>query len=138
MKNQPKKWLRILMAVVGCGLMVATIPAFTPVSVLATVHGWLGLGEFPDAPIAIYLARSTSMLYAVHGALMLVVSLDMDRYLPLLKYFGWLHVAIGLGLLGIDLTAPMPWYWTTLEGLPIALTGLVIVWLQRLASRDVG
>ena len=63
--NQYATWLRWLLAIIGCGLMVATIPLFFPVALMATIHGWLGLGEFPEAPIAIYLARSTSLLYAV-------------------------------------------------------------------------
>jgi hypothetical protein len=136
MKN-PKKWLRILLVLIGCGLLVATIPIFFPVSLITTIHGWLGLGAFPDEPITIYLARSTSLLYAVHGCLILLVSFDLERYWPLVPVIGWLHVAIGLMMLGIDLTTPMPWYWTAVEGIPVALAGLVIVWLYRLANSAV-
>lgn len=135
--NEPKKWLRILLAVIGCGLLVATIPIFFPASLMATIHGWLGLGEFPDQPITIYLARSTSLLYAVHGALMLIVSLDLDRYWPLVPVFGWLHVVIGAMMLAIDLTTPMPWYWTAVEGVPIAIAGLVIILLYQSANRTI-
>ena len=132
--NPSKKWLRLLLAVIGCGLMVATIPVFFPASLMATMHGWLGLGEFPNVPITIYLARSTSLLYAIHGTLMLIVSLDLDRYWPLVPVFGWLHVVIGLTMFGIDLTTPMPWYWTVGEGIPVAIAGLVIVGLYRAAN----
>ena len=129
--KQAQKWLRLLLAVIGCGLMVATIPVFFPVSWMAGIHEWLGLGKFPEAPITIYLARSTSLLYAVHGSLMLFVSFNLERYGPLVPLFGWLHVIIGLVMLGIDLTAPMPWYWTAVEGIPIAIAGLVIVGLHK-------
>lgn len=132
--NNPRKWLRVLLAVLGCGLMVATVPIFFPVNLMATIHGWLGLGEFPDQPITIYLARSTSLLYAIHGLLMVIVSFDLNRYWPLVPVFGWLHVVIGLLMLGIDLTTPMPWYWTAAEGIPISLAGLVIIWLYRRAN----
>ena len=134
--NRAKHWLRILLAVIGCGLMVATIPVFFPVQWMSTIHQWLGLGPFPEAPIAIYLARSTSMLYAIHGTLMLIVSFDLDRYWPLVPVFGWLHVVIGIVMLGIDWSTPMPWYWTAFEGAPIAAAGLLIVWLSRLAAAD--
>jgi hypothetical protein len=130
----PAKWVRWLLAITGCGLMVATIPVFFPVQLMATIHGWLGLGEFPDGAIAIYLARSTSLMYAVHGFLMLFVALDIQRYWPLVRVFGWLHVVIGLTMFGIDLTTPMPIFWIVGEGIPIAIAGLIIVWLYRKAN----
>lgn len=125
------KFLRALLALVGCGLLVAAAAVFLPVETMAQMHRWLGLGEFPDAPITRYLARSTSLLYAVHGALMLFVSFDLKRYWPLVAVFGWLHVVIGLTVLGIDLSSPMPLYWTAGEGLPIAAVGALIVYLWR-------
>ena len=128
------KLLRAILAVVGCGLLVAAAAVFLPVETMAQWHRWLGLGEFPDAPITRYLARSTSLLYAVHGALMLYVSFDLKRYWPLVALFGWLHVAIGLTMLGIDLTSPMPLYWILGEGLPIAAVGALIVYLWRKAQ----
>jgi hypothetical protein len=131
----PAKWLRLLLAIIGCGLLVATFAIFLPVKLMATIHQWLGLGEFPDSPITIYLARSTSLLYAVHGLLMLVVSFDMKRYWPLVPIFCWLHVVIGLTMFGIDLTSPMPIYWIVGEGLPIAATGLFKIWLWKKACR---
>ena len=125
------KFLRAILAIVGCGLLVAAVAVFLPVETMAQWHRWLGLGEFPDAPITRYLARSTSLLYAVHGALMLYVSFDLKRYWPLVVVFGWLHVVIGLTMLGIDLSSPMPLYWTAGEGLPIAAVGMLIVYLWR-------
>jgi hypothetical protein len=74
------------------------------------------------------------MLYAVHGCLMLVVSFDLKRYWPLVPVFGWLHVVIGITMVGIDWTAPMPLYWIAGEGIPIALAGLLIVWIWRSAG----
>ena len=125
------KFLRAILAIVGCGLLVAAAAVFLPVETMAQWHRWLGLGEFPDAPITRYLARSTSLLYAVHGALMLYVSFDLKRYWPLVAVFGWLHVVIGLTMLGIDLTSSMPLYWIAGEGLPIAAVGALMVFLWR-------
>ena len=65
---------------------------------------------------------------------MLYVSFDLKRYWPLVALFGWLHVAIGLTMLGIDLTSPMPLYWILGEGLPIAAVGALIVYLWRKAQ----
>ena len=128
------KVLRALLAMIGCGLMVAAVAVFLPVKTMAQMHSWLGLGEFPDAPITRYLARSTSLLYAVHGVLMLYASFDIKRYWPMIVVFGWLHVAIGLTMLGIDLSASMPLYWTAGEGIPIALAGGLIIYLWKKAG----
>lgn len=119
------------MLIIGCGLMVAYLFVLLPGSQMSAIHRWLGLGEFPDTPISFYLARSTSMLYGIHGTLMFLAGLRMARHHDLVPVFGWLHVAIGLAMLGVDLTAGMPWWWTAFEGVPIAMAGLLIVWLYR-------
>ena len=119
---------------VGVGLLMAVVPVFFPVSLMATFHQWLGLGDFPDAPITIYLARSTSVLYAIHGAVMFYVAWHFDRCQALVPLLGFLHVVLGLTMIGVDLNAGMPLYWTAGEGLPIALTGAAILWLYRRSS----
>ena len=134
MQSNSFKILRILLGVIGAGLLVATAAVFLPVSWMAVSHRWLGLGEFPDSPITVYLARSTSLLYAVHGFLMLYTAIHLRQYLPLAKIFGYLHIVIGLVMLGIDLTTPMPTYWTVVEGIPISLTGAALVWLAAKAE----
>ena len=119
------------MMIVGCGLMIAFLFVLMPGSQMDAIHQWLGLGEFPDRPISFYLARSTSLLYGIHGTLMFLVGLRLEKYHGLAPVFGWLHVVIGLCMLGVDLTAGMPWWWTSFEGVPIAMAGLVFVWLYR-------
>ena len=116
--------------------MVAAAAVLLPVQTMAQMHSWLGLGEFPDAPITRYLARSTSLLYAVHGVLMLYASFDIKRYWPMIVVFGWLHVVIGLTMFGIDLTSAMPLYWIAGEGIPIALVGGLIIYLWKKAGTD--
>jgi len=75
-------------------------------------------------------------LYAVHGFLMLYTAIHLHQYLSLAKIFGCLHIAIGLTMLGIDLTTPMPLYWTAVEGIPIAVVGTVLVWLSVRADAE--
>ena len=137
--NQPqssryRNYCRGLIGVVGVGLMSAIVPVFFPVDLMATLHQWLGLGEFPDAPITIYLARSTSLLYAMHGAVMFYVAWHFDRCQLLVPLLGWLHVVLGTFMIGVDINAGMPLYWIAGEGLPIALTGGAILWLFRRSS----
>lgn len=129
--------LRVLLGVTGVGLLLAVVPIFFPASVINYLHQQLGLGEFPDAAIAFYLARSTSLLYAVHGALMFFVSFNLVRYWPLVRLFGFLHVVLGLTMLGIDFFAPMPLYWIVGEVMPLAATGLLILWLWNCSNPTV-
>ena len=129
--------LRAILAVTGAGLLLAAVPIFFPAAVINYLHQQLGLGEFPNAAIAFYLARSTSLLYAVHGALMFFVSFNLVRYWPLVRLFGYLHIVLGLTMLGIDLSAPMPLYWIIGEGMPVAATGLLILWLWNRSNSAV-
>ena len=124
------------MTVVGCGLMAAFLFVLLPGSQMDAIHQWLGLGKLPDAPITFYLARSTSLLYGVHGALMFICGRNLQKYSDLIPVFGWLHVVIGVSMIGIDWTSSMPWWWTAFEGAPIAATGLVMVWLSKKAFGD--
>ena len=43
------------------------------------------LAPFPSDTITHYLARSSSIMYAVHGLLLIFVSFDIKRYMPLIK-----------------------------------------------------
>ena len=130
-----KKILSWLMMIVGCGLMIAFLFVLMPGSQMDAIHQWLGLGELPDVPITSYLTRSTSMLYGIHGVLMFVCGKNIRKYADLMPVFGWLHVGIGVALIGIDLTSGMPRWWTAFEGAPIALTGLLVVWLSKKAFK---
>ncbi len=96
---------------------------------MARIHADLGLGIFPAAPLTDYLARSVSALYAFHGGMLLILSTDVRRYLPAVRLLGWLTAGFGLVLLGIDLHAPMPGWWTFMEGPWVLAVGLLIVWL---------
>ncbi len=127
--NRYQNYCRGLIGLVGVGLMLATVAVFFPVSVMAACHRWLGLGNFPDAPITIYLARSTSLMYAMHGTVMFFVAWNYDRCHALVPLIGGLHVLLGVALIGVDLNAGMPLYWTVGEGLPIAMVGGAILWL---------
>ena len=129
------RFLSWMLMGIGCGLMVAFFFMVLPRSQMDSIHAWLGLGAMPEAPIVWYLARSTSLLYGVHGALMFVCGRNINEFIGLAPVFGWLHVGLGLAMLFIDLSAGMPWWWTAFEGIPIAITGGVIVWLHRMAKQ---
>ena len=45
-------------------------------------------------------------------------------------------LVLGLTMFGIDLTTAMPFYWIVGEGIPVAIAGLVILWLWRTANLE--
>ena len=125
--------LRLLKALLRLGGVV-TVSGFAaillPEEWMAASHAWLGLGEFPRAPIVDYLARSIAALYGFHGVLLLTVARDPLALRPIVSYVAFVNVAFGAIMLGIDLYAGMPLWWTLGEGPPIAALGVVIGWLN--------
>jgi hypothetical protein len=123
--------LKLLLRIVGVTTLLALPAVFMPVSWMASTHQWLGLGEFPTAPIVQNLARSVSAFYAVFGAVCLVVAADLERYRPLVRFLGAVVALFGVVLIGIDLTAGMPMWWTVSEGGPTLVFGVLMSILAR-------
>jgi hypothetical protein len=104
---------------------------FLPVEWMASTHRWLGLGEFPRSPIVDYLARSVATFYGFHGCLLLLVSTDPVRYRAIVSFIAMMTSILGILLLGIDLHAGLPVWWTAFEGPPVIVVGILIGWLNR-------
>ena len=86
---------------------------------------------FPAVPVAWYLARSTSLLYALHGAMAVFISYDIPRYWRLIRFLALAAVAHGGLVLAIDVSAGMPGWWSMIEGPCFAVTGLVMLGLMH-------
>jgi hypothetical protein len=127
------KWLLLLIG----GIELCAIPfIFFPVAWMDAVHDRvLGLGPLPNQPIVEYLARSLSALYAVHGAVVVRLSCDVVRFRPIIAFLGWVHLLLGLTILGTDLAVGWPLFWSLGEGPGIAVGGVVILTLTRIARR---
>jgi hypothetical protein len=123
--------LRLLLRFAGIVTVTAFGAIFLPVEWMAATHRWLGLGEFPRAPVVDYLARSIAGLYGFHGVLLLIVASDPVRYRTIISYVAWLNMLFGLSLVAIDIHAGMPAWWTLGEGPPIIAFGVVIAFLNR-------
>ena len=77
-------------------LLCAAPCALLPVAWMDAVHrDLLGLGPLPDAPLTRYLTRSLSLVYALHGAVVLAATRDWPRHRPLAPVIAGLHVALG-------------------------------------------
>lgn len=122
--------IAILLRVLGVTDMVAFIAVLMPVSWIEYGHQTAGLGDFPDVPIANYLARSASALYALHGLMVVYMSFDVQRYWLLIRFLARIAVLHGFVMLGIDLAVGMPVWWIALEGPAFAATGLIVLVAQ--------
>jgi hypothetical protein len=81
-----ERLLSLLLRFVGGVCLLAVLAVFMPKSTMAGIHESIGLGEFPDPPIAAYLARATSALYAFYGGLLLLLARDVRRYRDGIRY----------------------------------------------------
>jgi hypothetical protein len=127
--------LRYLLGIPG---LFALVAVFMPLSWMAAAHCWLGLGEMPTVPVVEYLARSVSAIGALLGALCLVMASDLERYRPLVRFFGVALALLGIVFTGVDLVAGMPWWWTAFEGPPGVPVGALLFVLARPAQREGG
>jgi hypothetical protein len=98
---------------------------------MVTTNAALGLEPLTESPLTFYLARSTSILYALHGVVLLLASTDLVRYRPLVAALGASNLVFGSIMLGIDVTSGMPWWWTVVEGPTIILAGAALIVLLR-------
>lgn len=129
--HRNEKILIYLLRLAGGVVLFAWLAVFLPTEWMAAAHRSLGLGEFPVAPLTEYLTRSISILYGIHGGVLVLLSTDLRRYRRLVAYIGVTDIVFGVLMLGIDLKAGLPAYWAGGGGPPIALIGLAILWLLR-------
>ena len=129
--------LIIVLRVFGAIDLLALAAVFMPQEWMAAGHRWAGLGELSREPLVGYLARSTSAVYALHGALILFISFDIDRYWNVIRFLAAAALMHGAVLVWIDLAEGMPLWWTILEGPCLIGTGATVLVLQRLAGRPV-
>jgi len=127
--------LRVVLRAFGVMDMVAFIAVVMPTAWIETGHQWTGLGAFPEAPVAAYLARSASMMYGLHGLFLVLLSTDTVRYEKLIRWIAGLTVLHGGFMLAIDLVEQMPLWWTVVEGPAFSLTGVVVLAAQRRAMK---
>lgn len=134
--ERQERILRILLYIFGGLPVTALVAVVMPTEWMDTTHRWLGLGEMPRAPIVEYLTRSLSLLYVVVGAMWLYMSIDVRRYAPLIAFGSIVTAASGVVLVGVDLYAGMPHFWTFTEGPGLVVLTLYMWHLARSVSRQ--
>ena len=123
--------LACVLRALGCLDCLALVAVLMPLYWMEVAHAWLGLGAMPQGPIVGYLARSASALYALHGAMIIFVSFDVERYAPLIRFLAILALVHGTVVLGIGLAEQLPIFWRFGEGPAFAASGALVLWLQR-------
>ena len=124
-----EKVLVLILRCSGILLLTALIPVVMPFYWMQEIHRWLGMGELPTEPIVGYLTRSLSLLYAMHGALILYISGNISRFLPVVKCLALLGLGFGIVMIFLDIGVGMPFVWTLCEGPFLILLSIVIFWL---------
>ena len=130
--NRPERTLSWLLRAIGVLDLAALAAVFMPAAWHDHLHAGVGLGALPHSPVVLYLARSASALYAVYGALLVFLSSDVVRYLPVIRFLvriALIHAAV---LVGIDINAGLPAWWAIAEGAGYAGWALAAM---RLAER---
>ncbi len=127
--NRCEKTLVLLLRLDGIIMLAALFPSMMPLAWMREVHRCLGMGELPGGPIVGYLARSLSIMYAMHGAVLFFVSLDVRRFLPVVKFVAVLTILFGLWLTALDIVVGMPWFWIAAEGPSLFVFYCVVFWL---------
>ena len=129
--------LAVLLRLIGAAELAALVFVLAPVGWMDAVHDrLLGLGPLPSGRIVEYLARHLSALYAVHGAVIVGISLDVPRYRPLAVILGRGHVVLGLVLGWTDWSAGFSWVWALGEGTLVSCCGGLILAFARGGTSD--
>ena len=131
-----EKTLVVLLRFWAVILLSALVPAFMPYGWMNAIHRELIHQELPDVPIVGYLTRSASALYAYHGALVLFLSFNVRRHLPVIKCLLVLSGTFGAGMLVLDPLVGLPWYWTLGEGLSVIVWAILLYWFAVQTERQ--
>jgi uncharacterized BrkB/YihY/UPF0761 family membrane protein len=122
--------LQFFLRMVGAVMGLALIALFMPRAWMAWCHEQIGLGAFPDAPIAEYLARGTSGLCALVGGLFWLMSRRPAEHRTLIRYVavGMAALAVILGTYAVRMGIPASWALGDSAG--ALVTAIVILVLQ--------
>ena len=121
--------LKLLLRLAGIFEMLAFIAVVMPRSWMEVSHEWLGMGQMPDGPLIMFLIRQASYTYGAHGILMWALSLDVDRFRPLIILTGITFLVAAPVFFLIDYTYGMPLWWTLSDPISCGFLGAALLWL---------
>jgi hypothetical protein len=127
----PRVWLIGYIRLVGVSALFAFLAAFMPAEWIVKITDELQLREFPEMPVAFYLARHLSLMYGFVGIALLYFTAHFDRFRDLVGLLAIAVMAFG-GLQGLlDFQSNMPIWWTLGESISTVIGGAIMFWLHR-------
>jgi len=129
--------LQLVLRILSVIVMTAVFAAMLPMETMKLIHRQIGLGEMPESPIVEYLARSVSLFYAFHGAMIWYLASDLRRNLRFFRFYLRLSLVFAAGLFLVDLSAGLPWRWVLFEGPPaMLLIAVLLMGLRRVPKAE--
>jgi hypothetical protein len=120
--SQPFGWLVFVLRATAVLLLLAFIGAALPESWMKAVYELGDLGPWPGGAPLLYLTRALSMLYGFIGLLTLYLSLDVRRYLPLIRFMAIVSFPFAPVMFVVIWAAGLPTVWADSEP-----TGIVLI-----------
>jgi len=127
-------WLRRLLFLVAIVQGSAFFAAVMPRGWMDAASGVLRVDSLGHSPLAGYLARLASALYALHGSTLAIVAWYLPQSLFMVKPIGIATVLFGLLMYWIDIGEGMPTYWCAVEGSALVLGGSLFIVLCSITN----
>ena len=127
-------WLRRLLFFVAIVQGSAFFAAVMPRAWMDAASGVLRVDSLGHSPLAGYLARLASALYALHGSTLAIVAWYLPQSLVMVKPIGIATVLFGLLMFWIDIGEGMPKYWCAIEGSALVLGGSLFILLCSITN----
>jgi hypothetical protein len=124
-------WLALSGGVCASALVAVIMPRTWHVA----AHAWLGLGDFPEAPIAEYLARGMSAMCAFYGLLLLYLARDVRGRAAIIRFQALALMGISLASTLALIPSGMPPWWIYGDAGAVWAFGLTVLTLQAAAAR---
>lgn len=130
-----ERCLVVLLRLGGLVCATALLAMVMPQAWHAAIHAWLGLGTFPDAPIAEYLARGMSGVCGIYGVLLIWLARDVQRYASLLAVQAVLLMGVSLAATVVLIESGMPEWWLYGDAGSVWAFQLLVLLLLRQSQR---
>lgn len=134
-RTSSDRYIIWLLQIVGGITLLAFGAAVMPSHWIIEVAEELGFDPFPDSPLTFYLARNLSLVYGLLGALLIIVSLDLPRYGPLVWWIAIGTISFGVLQFIVDWMSGLPWWWTLGESSSTLAGGVLVYWVNGLRFR---
>jgi len=125
--------LRSWLILVGIVQFSAVIAVFMPQSWMDLCSGFMGVDPLPVGSLPGYLARLSSAMYVVHGAMLIITAWNLPLVMPIVIPFARVTIALGGIMLWIDVAESMPLVWTLFETITLVASGGLTEYLARRA-----